>query len=398
MPLWSARRLVHTVLLLAPLLAACSGWPDDDIGDAWVSGPSAAGISWIAWSPDATTLYWIGGGDRGTLYAMKAADRQPIALATGLSGYPSPTLSADGSEIFYMLYDSTADTETLFVAAIGADPTSIGAPRALASNLYSYLAAPNGTRVALVDQTTADTTVQDPAGGAAVDLGRFIEPMAFSPDGGALLARNAGANDATTHYVLADTTTGTTSYLSFPVDQTIWLVTAWMGESPRAVIVVNNVTDLMTGTTTALAGMIQVDALSGTLAPAFAFGWGDEDCLHPYTVAETGDHACEGFFYRLSRDDLSTGARQVVAAETVEVGNNSDLFAVSADGTWLAVAAGSGIIGEASTPQAITVKKLSPPAGASSPSSPAPTWSSRISPTLSASVKPHTIEVVRGDR
>lgn len=367
MPLRSPRRLVHTVLLLAPLLAACSGSPDDDIGDAWVSGPSVAGISWIAWSPDATTLYWIGGGDRGTLYAMKAANRQPIALATGLSGYPSPTLTADGSEIFYMAYDSTADTETLFVAAIGADQTSLGAPLALASNLYSYLAAPNGTLVALEDQTTADTTVQDLAGGAAVDLGRFLEPTAFSPDGGALLARNAGANDATTHYVLADTTTGTTSYLSFPADQTISLVTAWTGESPRAVIVVTDVADLMTGTTTTLAGMIQVDAVSGTPDPVFAYGWGNEDCLHPYTVADTGDHACEGFFYRLSRDDLSTGARQVVAAETVEAGNNADSFSVSADGAWLAVAAGSGIIGEASTPPTITVKHLSPPAGTSSP-------------------------------
>jgi hypothetical protein len=64
---------------------------------------------------------------------------------------------------------------------------------------------------------------------------------------------------------------------------------------------------------------------------------------------------------------MDTGARQVVAAETVTAGNNSDLFAVSADGAWLAVAAGSGIIGDPSTPPSITVKHLSPPAGASPP-------------------------------
>jgi hypothetical protein len=80
---------------------------------------------------------------------------------------------------------------------------------------------------------------------------------------------------------------------------------------------------------------------------------GRRDCLDPYTVADHGDRASEGFFYRLSRDDLSTGARQVVAAETVEAGNDSDSFAVSTDGVCLAVAAGSGMIGEASTPPAI---------------------------------------------
>jgi hypothetical protein len=56
----------------------------------------------------------------------------------------------------------------------------------------------------------------------------------------------------------------------------------------------------------------------------------------------------------------------VVAAETVDAGNNSDLFAVSADGAWLAVAAGSGVIGDASSP-AITVKQLAPPAGSTAP-------------------------------
>ena len=71
-------------------------------------------------------------------------------------------------------------------------------------------------------------------------------------------------------------------------------------------------------------------------------------------------------YERLARDDLATGGGDTIAAETVQALNNSDLFAVSPNGAWLAVAAGSGVIGEASS-TAITVKHLSPPARAAAP-------------------------------
>jgi hypothetical protein len=363
MPFRSPRRLVTLVLLLAPLFSACS--PDDDIGETWVSGASTQKVSWIAWSPDATTLYWINGGINsipGTLYAMPAANRRPLAAATGVWGHP--TLTTDGREIFYTTSDPASGAASLNVATIGSDGTSLTAPRVLATNFFSCLVAPDGTRVALVDGTTSDTTVQEVAGGATVDLGRGLEPLTFSPDGGALLARNAASNDASTHYALADTSTGAITYLPFPADETIWLVTAWTGESP-SVVIVNQVIDLATGATMKLPGLGQVDALSGTPAPTLAYGWGDLACLGPYTD-DAGDALCDGEYEGLSRDDLRTGAHDVIAAETVQRLNNSDLFAVSPDGAWLAIAAGSGVIGEASS-TAITVKHLSPPAGAAAP-------------------------------
>jgi hypothetical protein len=367
MPSRSPSRLVTLVLLLAPLFAACSPWPDDDIGDTWVSGASTAKISWIAWSPDATTLYWINGGINskpGTLYAMPAANRRPIAAATGVWGYPNPTLATDGREIIYATDDPATGGVSLNVATIGSDGTSLTAPRVLSTGFFSYLAAPDGTRVALRDYA-GDTTVQDLAGGAAVDLGGGLEPLTFSPDGGALLARNAASNGAATHYAVADTSTGAITYLPFPDDETIWLVTAWTGESPSAVILVNQVIDLATGATTKLPGLGQVDALSGTPAPTFAYGWGEVECLGPYTN-DVGDALCDGVYNGLFRDDLGTGAHDRIAAETVQALNDDDLFAVSPDGAWLAVAAGSGVIGEASS-TAITVKHLSPPAGAAAP-------------------------------
>jgi len=367
MPFRTPRRLVTLVLLLAPLFAACSAWPDDDIGDTWVSGASTKKISWIAWSPDATTLYWINGGINstpGTLYAMPAANRSPIAAATGVWGYPAPTLTTDGREIFYVANDPTTGGASLTLATIGNDGTSLTAPRVLSTSFLSYLAAPDGTRVALRDYA-GDTTVQDLAGGAPVDLGGGLEPLTFSPDGGALLARNGASNGAATHYAVADTSTGAITYLPFPVDETIWMVTAWTGESPSAVIVANQVIDLATGATTKLTGLGQVDALSGAPAPTLAYGWGEVECLGPYTN-DVGDALCDGVYDGLFRDDLGTGARDRIAAETVQALNNSDLFAVSPDGAWLAVAAGSGVIGEASS-TAITVKHLSPPAGAAAP-------------------------------
>ena len=366
MPVRTPRRLVTLVVLLAPLFAACGG-PDDDIGDTWVSGASTKKISWIAWSPDATTLYWINGGINsipGTLYAMAAADRRPIPVATGVWGYPNPTLTTDGREIIYATSDPSG-TASLTLATIGSDGTSLTAPRVLSTGFFSYLAAPDGSRVALRDYA-GDTTVQDLAGGAPVDLGGGLEPLTFSPDGGALLARNAASNGAATHYAVADTSTGAITYLPFPVDETIWMVTAWTGESPSAVIVANQVIDLATGATTKLTGLGQVDALSGAPAPTLAYGWGEVECLGPYTN-DVGDALCDGGVYDgLFRDDLGTGARDRIAAETVQALNNSDLFAVSPDGAWLAVAAGSGVIGEAPS-TAITVKHLSPPAGAAAP-------------------------------
>ena len=125
-------------------------------------------------------------------------------------------------------------------------------------------------------------------------------------------------------------------------------------------ILSNQVVALATGATTKLPGLAQVDALSGTPAPTLAYGWGKMECLGPYTD-DAGDALCDGVYDGLFRDDLATGAHDRIAAETVQALNNSDLFAVSPDGAWLAVAAGSGVIGEASS-TAITVKHLSSPA------------------------------------
>jgi hypothetical protein len=94
-------------------------------------------------------------------------------------------------------------------------------------------------------------------------------------------------------------------------------------------------------------------------------GWGDVDCLGPYTN-DAGDALCDGVYERLARDDLGTGSGDTIAAETVQALNDSDLFAVSPNDAWLAVAAGSGVIGEASS-TAITVKHFSPPVGAAAP-------------------------------
>jgi len=366
MPFRSPGRLITLVLLLAPLFAGCNAWPDDDLGETWVSGASTHKISWIAWSPDATTLYWISGGAStpGTLYAMPAANRSLIAAATGVWGYPAPTLTTDGREIFYVASDPATGGASLNLATIGNDGTSLTATRVLSTSFFSYLAAPDGTRVALRDDA-GDTTVQDLAGGAPVDLGGGLEPLSFSPGGGALLARNAASNGAATHYAVADTSTGALTYLPFPDDETIWLVTAWTGESPSTVMVSAQVIDLATGAATKLTGLGQVDALSGTPAPTLAYGWGELECLGPYTN-DAGDALCDGVYDGLFRDDLGTGAHDPIAAETVQALNNSDLFAVSPDGAWLAVAAGSGVIGEAPS-TAITVKHLSPPAGVAAP-------------------------------
>ncbi len=362
MPSRSPRRVLRLALLLAPLVTACTGWPADDLGDAWVSGAPTQKIRWLTWSPDATKLYWIG-GPAGTLYAMAAADRQPVALAT-VGSYPPPALT-EGREIFYTTEDPATGSLNLTLATLGSDGTSLTTFQALGSGLFSYLASPDGTRLALTSAAVpVHTTIHAVGGGEDFDLGGGLEPLAFSPDGGALLSRNAASNGAATHYVLADSSTGATAYLSFPDNETISYVSSWTGETPSAVIVVNQVIDLQTGAATKLTGLSQVDALPGT-APTFAYGWDTGDCLDPYT-SEAGDSLCEGAYRRIARADLATGMHDVIAAESVKAGNDADLFAVSPDGAWLAVAAGSGVIGEASS-TAITVKHLAPPATATTP-------------------------------
>src|SRR5579884_2925480 len=118
MPSRSPRRVLRLALLLAPLVTACTGWPADDLGDAWVSGAPTQKIRWLTWSPDATKLYWIG-GPAGTLYAMAAADRQPVALAT-VGSYPPPALT-EGREIFYTTEDPATGSLNLTLATLGSE-------------------------------------------------------------------------------------------------------------------------------------------------------------------------------------------------------------------------------------------------------------------------------------
>lgn len=344
--------------------------PPNDIGEDWIGGPSTEAISWMAWSPDGATLYWIAGREPETLYAAKTGtmgSRSPIVMATGVWSFPSPTLAAGGRTLFYMAPDPapapTADPEShggaLIEATITGDGTALADAHTVANDVFSYRPTDDGTRVAFISYSTGKSTIRNLATDASLDLAGYPDPTTFTPDGQVLFARNAAASDEATHYLLVDATTGATTNLSFPSNRLIDLVLAWEGQRPRVVLADADVIDLQGGSSLRLAGVGRVDALSSSQGRVLAYGWGDVDCLDPHTEPELGQ-VCSAFYYRLSRDDVSTGAHDVVAAEVVERDNNVDTAVPSPDGARLAVAAGSGLlVGQART--SIKLKRLSLP-------------------------------------
>ncbi len=111
---WARGRIV-VPLAFPVLLSGCiDTLPPDDLGDDWITGPSVEAVDWLAWSPDSATLYWIAGPNQQSLYATTVGSRAPVLLATGISSFPGPTLTADGSAIFYTTYDPTSDSSALF--------------------------------------------------------------------------------------------------------------------------------------------------------------------------------------------------------------------------------------------------------------------------------------------